>query len=338
MAINLMAVKRFDLGTIELQSGQALENAWLGYATWGELNAAGDNCVLFPTYFTGTHLSNARIIDEHHALDPRKWFIVVPNLIGNGVSISPSNAAGQNSGGGFPQVTIYDNVACQHALLQSLGVREIRLAMGWSMGAIQAWHWAALYPDLVRNLLAVCGASRCWPYNQVFLKAMRAAVEADPSYQGGYYTQNPQAGLKAFGRNYAPWAYSAGFFREERYKELGFASQDALLDDWEQDHLSWDANNLLAKVWTWQHADISRHERFGGDLKAALGSVTANTIVMPCDHDQYFILEENRIEASMAPSAELRPIYSNAGHCAGAPGRFAQESLQIEAAIRELLE
>ena len=338
MAINLMAAKRFDLGTIELQSGQTLENAWLGYATWGELNAAGDNCVLFPTYFTGTHLSNARIIGEHHALDPRKWFIVVPNLIGNGVSISPSNATGQNSGGRFPQITIYDNVACQHALLQSLGVREIKLAMGWSMGAIQAWHWAALYPEMVKNLLAVCGASRCWPYNQVFLKAMRAAIEADPSYEGGYYTQNPQAGLKAFGRNYAPWAYSAGFFREERYKELGFASQDALLDDWEQDHLSWDANNLLSKVWTWQHADISRHERFGGDLNAALASVTANTILMPCDHDQYFTLEENRIEASMARSAELRPIYSNAGHCAGAPGRFAQESLQIEAAIRELLE
>lgn len=333
-----MQVSRYPLGAVTLQNGQVLHDAWLSYATWGTLNAAGDNCVLFPTYYTGTHLSNARIIGQGRALDPDNWFIVVPNLIGNGLSISPSNTLPQYRGGGFPQVTIYDNVACQHALLDFLGVQEIRLALGWSMGGLQAWHWAALYPNRIRNLLPICAASRCWPYNQMFLKSMRGILEADANYQDGYYSTPPVAGLRAFGRAYAPWAYSAAFFRDRRYLELGLDSQDALLQDWEQDHLQWDANDLLAKLWSWQHADVSAHAQFAGDLSLALGNVSARTILMPCDHDQYFTLDENRMEAALIPRAEVRPILSSAGHCAGAPGRFSSESAYIDSVIRELLE
>jgi len=324
---------RFDLGNVSLQGGEVLPDAWLSYATWGKLNAAGDNCVLFPTYYTGTHDSNARIIGNGHALDPEKWFIVAPNLIGNGHSISPSHGLGGN----FPKVTVYDNVECQKRLLDNLSVKSIRLALGWSMGALQSWHWAVLYPDMVKNLLSICGASRCWPYNQMFLKSVRAALEADPVFAGGFYQQAPEVGLKTFGRVYAPWAYSAEFFREQRYKEIGFETQDALLKDWEDDHLSWDANNLLTKLWTWQNADVSAHPRFNGDLKAALAGVKAKTIIMPCDQDQYFTLAENKIEADLTPHAELRPIISSAGHCAGAPGRFKQETAFINQAISQLL-
>lgn len=332
-----MVLQRIDLGNVALQSGETLHDAWLGYATWGKLNAAGDNCVLFPTYYTGTHLSNARIIGEGRALDPDKWFIVVPNLIGNGHSISPSNTLAQYRGGDFPHVTIHDNIECQKRLLDQLGVRSIKLALGWSMGAIQAWHWAALYPELVKNLLPICGASRCWPYNQAFLQGVRAALQADTVYADGYYQSPPIKGLKAFGRAYAPWAYSAEFFREQRYREIGFDSAEALFEDWEQDHISWDANNLLTKLWTWEHADVSQHEKFGGDLKLALSQVTARTIVMPCNQDQYFTLFENALEAQIVSNAELRPIESSAGHCAGAPGRFKQESSLIDEAINELL-
>ncbi|BBP00685.1 alpha/beta fold hydrolase [Sulfuriferula nivalis] len=332
-----MDVQQFHIGDVVLQSGETLHDAWLSYATWGKLNEQGDNCILFPTYYTGTHLSNARIIGEQRALDPEKWFIVVPNLIGNGLSISPSNTLERYQGGGFPKVTVYDNVACQKLLLDKLGVSTLKLVLGWSMGAVQAWHWAVLYPHMVQNLLPVCGATRCWPYNQLFLKGVRAALEMDPTFAGGYYVEPPAKGLRAFGRVYMPWAYSAEFFREQRYKEIGFATQDDLLEDWELDHLSWDANNLLAKLWAWEHADVSAHEKFGGDLALALSQVTAKTIVMPCDHDQYFTLAENTIEAGFTRDAELRPIYSSAGHCAGSPGRFVEESAYIEAAIKELL-
>ncbi|MCY7305577.1 MAG: alpha/beta fold hydrolase [Rhodoferax sp.] len=333
-----MELRRFELGDVALRSGQVLHDAWLAFATWGTLNAAGDNCVLFPTYYTGTHLSNARIIGAQHALDPASWFVVVPNLIGNGLSISPSNTRARYGGCGFPQVSVHDNVECQKRLLDFLQVRHIRLALGWSMGAMQSWHWAARYPDMVGNLLAVCGASRCWPYNHAFLDSVRAALQADGTYASGSYTVPPVAGLKAFARVYMPWAYSAAFFREKRYSELGFASVEALAEDWERDHLAWDANDLLTKLWTWQHADVSALAPPHEGLAGALGRVTARVIVMPCDHDQYFTPDENRIEASLVARAELRVIESTAGHCAGAPGRFPRESAIVDASIRDLLQ
>ncbi len=327
---------RFELGSISLQNGGLLNDAWLSYATWGTLNASGDNCILFPTYFTGTHLSNARIIGEQFALNPAKWFIVVPNLIGNGLSISPSHSPHRYAGQ-FPHVTIYDNIHCQKKLLDFLQVKKIKLTLGWSMGAIQAWHWAVAYPDMVQNLLPICGASRCWPYNQAFIEGVRAALTTDSIYADGNYQEPPENGLRAFARAYMPWAYSAEFFRTQRYKEIGFETQHALTQDWEKDHLSWDANNLLTKLWTWQHADVSAHPLFNNDLTQALNQVTARAIIMPCDQDQYFTLAENAIEASLTPNAVLRPIISSAGHCAGAPNRFKKESEIIEAAIHELL-
>jgi homoserine O-acetyltransferase len=332
-----MHIQKFPIGDITLQSGEVLHDAWLTFATWGKLNAAGDNCILFPTYYTGNHLSNARIIGEGQALDPNKWFIVTPNLIGNAQSISPSNSLDRYPAGSFPNITVYDNVVCQHSLLKALGVNEIKLALGWSMGAVQVWHWAVLYPDMIKNLLPICGATRCWPYNEIFIKSIRSVLQADIDYADGNYINKPAAGLRAFGRAYAPWAYSAEFFREERYKEIGFDSINALLEDWEQDHLGWDANDLVTKLWTWQHADVSIHEKFKGDLALALSQVTAKTIIMPCDNDQYFTLAENSIEAALSPNSELRPIHSSAGHCAGAPGRFENESAFINAAINELL-
>jgi homoserine O-acetyltransferase len=43
------------------------------------------------------------------------------------------------------------------------------------------------------------------------------------------------------------------------------------------------------------------------------------------------------MEAAAIADAELRVLHSPYGHCAGAPGRFAEETAQVEQAIRELL-
>lgn len=327
-----------ELGDLPLADGEVLRGARLAYATYGRLNAARDNCIVFPTYYTGTHRSNARIIGAGKALDPSRYFIVVPNMFGNGLSSSPSNAHGDQAGGRFPRVTIRDNVEAQHRLVvQHLGVRRIQLVTGWSMGALQAYQWAVSYPDLVERLLPFCGSARCWPQNWVFLEGVRAALTADPAYAGGFYTVPPARGLRAFGRVYAGWAYSPAFFRERLYRHLGFEELEPFLKAWEEEHLDWDANDLLLKLWSWQHADPSAHRDFDGDLSAALGAVRARTIVMPCDTDRYFTLEENRIEAAMVPGAELRPFRSPYGHCAGAPGRFPAEMEFLDTAMKELL-
>lgn len=327
-----------ELGDVPLERGGVLRAARLAYRTYGTLNAARDNCVVFPTYYTGSHDSNARMIGPGRVLDPARWFIVVPNLFGNGISTSPSNAHASQRGAAFPLVTVADNVRCQHRLVaEVLGVVRVALATGWSMGALQAYQWAVEYGDYVAALLPFCGAARCSPHNRVFIAGVRAALRADPVFAGGRYTTRPTEGLKAFGRVYAGWAYSQAFFREQLHRNLGLATIDNFLEAWEDEHLCWDANDLMAKLDTWEAADVAAAPRFGGDLAAALGSIRARTIVMPGDQDLYFTLEDNRREAALVPGAELRPLHSPYGHCAGAPGRFAAEMAIVERAMQDLL-
>jgi len=323
------------LGDVPLLQGGVLRDARLAYATHGTLNAAGDNCIVFPTYYTGNHDSNARLIGPGRALDPAQWFIVIPNLFGNGLSSSPSRAAPGQTGPDFPRITVQDNVRCQHQLLQHLGVRRVALALGWSMGALQAYQWAISHGDYVARLLPICGAARCAPHNRVFIEGVSAALRADQNFAAGRYTAPPREGLKAFGRVYAGWAYSQTFFREGLYRTLGYPDIESFLIAWEEEHLVWDANDLLAKLWTWAHADPSVEH--GGDFAAAMRGITAQTIVMPGTQDLYFTLEDNRQEAALVAGAELRPIASPYGHCAGAPNRFPRETGLIEDTIRELL-
>lgn len=328
----------FELGDLRLQQGGTLPDARLAYRTWGRLNAARDNCIVFPTYYGGDHTSNARMIGAGKALDPADWFIVVPNLFGNGVSSSPSNTPGPRGGARFPQVSLLDNVVCQYRLVvQHLGVRRVALATGWSVGGMQAFQWAALFPDLVDRLLPFCSAARCWPQNVVFLEGVKAALAADGAFRDGQYSTPPEAGLRAFGRAYAGWAYSPAFFRQKLYEVLGHGTIEAFLTAWEEDHLAWDANDLLAMLRTWRHADISANDMYRGNFHRALSSIRARTIVMPCDQDMYFTLPESLYEASLVPDAELRPFRSPFGHCAGAPGRFPDEMQFLDAALRELL-
>jgi homoserine O-acetyltransferase len=259
-------------------------------------------------------------------------------MFGNGLSSSPSNQPPPCAGADFPQVTVYDNAVAQHRLLMDhLGVRRIALALGWSLGALQAYQWAASWPDLVERLLPICGAARCAPHNFVFLEGVKAALTADCNFGGGRYEQPPVAGLKAFGRVYSGWAYSQTFFRDGLYRELGYQTLEDYLQAWEAEHLEWDANDLLCKLWSWQHADIASDPRHGGDFAAALRAISARAIVMPGDQDLYFTLEDSRQEVAGMRHAELRPFHSVYGHCAGGPGRFPAETAFLEQAIRDLL-
>lgn len=324
------------LGDLALEYGDVLRSASLAYSTFGQLNAARDNAVLLPSYYTGTHASYSSWIGTARALDPAEYFIIAVNLFGNGLSTSPSNSEHQG-GSSFPRVTLGDNVDAQHQLLsKGLGIESLALVAGWSMGAMQAFHWAIHHPEYVRSMLAVCGTARCWPLNQVFLQGVRGALQADNTFDGGDYLKPPERGLRAFGRAYAGWAYSAEFFREALYKSMGFDSLDALLTDWEQDHCQHDANDLLAVLWAWHDADPSR-SRHGGRLADALQQVSTRCMIMPSTSDAYFTLEEARLEYENLPNADWRPLESPYGHCAGAPGRFAKEHAAVEQAIRELL-
>ncbi|MGF1630302.1 MAG: alpha/beta fold hydrolase [Kiloniellaceae bacterium] len=181
-----MVEERVFVTDLPLVSGQILPQARLAYAVWGELNAAGDNLVIFPTRFGGTHRENAFMIGPGRALDPARWCIVVPNMLGNGVSSSPSNTAPPLDGLGFPAISHADNIALQRRMLAAdFAAPPIALAFGWSMGAQQAYRWAAEETDRVARLFTLCGTARTTPHNRVFLESLLAALEADPRYGSG---------------------------------------------------------------------------------------------------------------------------------------------------------
>ncbi|MCY4397149.1 MAG: alpha/beta fold hydrolase [Rhodospirillaceae bacterium] len=329
----------FELGPVTLQHGATLPDARLAYKTYGALNEAGDNAIVMPTFYTGTHIRNEGYLWAVPALNSARYFIVSIDMFGNGLSSSPSNTAPPFDGPRFPTVTLFDNIACQHRLLtEALGVKRIALVLGWSMAGCQAYQWGAQYPHMVDAILPFCASARTSPHNKVFLEGVKAALIADGAFAGGDYTAPPEAGLRAFGRVYAGWAYSQTFYRERLHRDLGFETWEELLLDWERDHLDWDANDLLAKLRTWQLGDIAANERYRGDFKAALGAIRARAILVPCTTDLYFPPADNAIEVGHMPNASLRPYESAWGHCVASSSRKNSGFLRfLDACISELL-
>ena len=120
----------FDLGDVQLQRGETLRDAKLAYGTYGALNPAKDNVVILPIGYSAQHPDMEWFIGPDMALDPNKYFIIVPNMFGNGLSSSPSNTPAPHDGPRFPKVTIYDNVRAQHRLVTGdKGVRFIYRAL-----------------------------------------------------------------------------------------------------------------------------------------------------------------------------------------------------------------
>lgn len=334
-----MSVQVFNLGDVQLQSGKILPAAKLAWQSYGTLNAAKDNVVLLPTFYTGTHVRNEGFFGEDRAIDPKHYFVISINMLGNGLSSSPSNTPAPCNGAHFPDVTLWDNVYCQHRLLtEQFGIEKIRLVSGWSMAGCQAYQWAAQYPDAVNAIVPFCASAKTSPHNIVFLEGVKAALQADQNYNNGHYTEQPVAGLKAFARVYAGWAFSQTFYREHLYRQLGFESFEQLLVDWENDHAeNWDANDLLVKLKSWQRGDISANKLYENQFEDALAAISAKAILIPCTQDLYFPPEDNEIEAKHMPNAQLRPYDSAWGHCVANPGNDPAFHRFLDDCLRELL-
>ena len=63
--------------------------------------------------------------------------------------------------GDFPfPVSIRDNVRLQKRLLDRLGVKHLKLAIGGSMGGMLALEWGIMYPDFVSAMILICSCGR----------------------------------------------------------------------------------------------------------------------------------------------------------------------------------
>lgn len=205
----------------------------------------------------------------------------------------------------------------------------------------QAYEWATSQPEGVERIAAVCGAARCGDLNRVFLRSVEAALQADAAWDASLcrFTHRPTRGLKAFGSIYAGWGVGERFYVEKAYEAAGFASADAFLEEsYLPAFAGCDGDDLLAQIHAWREADATRG---APHLADGLRGVRAKVLLMPCDTDKYFTLEEARREAeALGDRCTLRPIVSPAGHRAGDPCRpeLKAEHEFIRAAVHKFLQ
>ncbi|KQS60158.1 hypothetical protein ASG36_04025 [Geodermatophilus sp. Leaf369] len=337
------AYQLHSLGSFALEEGGGIPDLQLAYATYGELNAAKDNAILIPTWFSGTHATWEQVyIGPGRALDPTRWFIVVVNQIGNGLSTSPHNTDDASIAmAAFPKVRIGDDVRAQQKLAAELfGIERWALVVGGSMGAQQTWEWAVRFPEQVARAAPIAGTAQNTPHDFLFTRALLDAITSDPGWAGGAYRSNTEVadGLRRHADIWAIMGLSTEFWRSGFWK--GIELPDVTWDTFEEFQERFvqavfgamDPNSLLVQGWKWQRGDVARNT--GGDLAAALGRVTATTFVMPIDEDMFFPPRDCAAEQALTPNSELRVLPSIAGHF----GLFGFEKTYLDAVDSNLSE
>jgi len=213
--------KVFTLPAYTTVGGKALKNVRVGYETYGKLNAAGDNAIFVPHFFTGTSHAAGKykatdaapgywdpIIGAGRPLDTDKYFVISadaltnlntkdPNVTTTGpASIDPDT--GKPYGMSFPVVSYRDSVRVHKALVDSLGVKKLQAVAGASGGSIQAMEWGALYPEFVERIVHVIGPGfEITPYVIELLDVWALPIRLDPKWNNGdYYGKDePVAGV-----------------------------------------------------------------------------------------------------------------------------------------------
>lgn len=308
----------FELGDFQLESGEKLRGARLAYATFGSLAADRSNAILFPSWYSGTSkILELAYVGLGRALDPSKYFIILVNQLGNGLSTSPSNTPDPFGRGRFPRLSIGDDVAAQRRLLsEKFGIDRLQLVLGGSMGAQQTWEWVVRFPDAVARAAPIAGTVKATPHNKVLVDTFIEAITSDTAFNDGWSSSGAvHRGLRRHARLFASSGFTPKLFNEAGWRALGFTTTDDFVIGFVENHfLPQDPNNLIAMLRKWRAGDASRHT--GGDLAAALGRVTARTEVIAIDEDGFFPLDDIAAEQALTPNSALKRVSSIWGHLA----------------------
>jgi len=308
-----------DFGDFDLEDGGKIRALKLAYATFGTLSPRKDNAILFPTWYSGTSKSiELAYVGPGRALDPEKYFIVLVNQIGNGLSSSPHNTPIPFNGPRFPYVRIGDDVRAQHRLVtEKFGIEKLELVLGASMGAQQTCEWAVRFPAAVQRAAPIAGLSKVTPHNRLLVETFIEAISSDPAFDGGCYAdpQAVQRGLRRHARLFAATGFTPSLFNTAGWKKLGFSSADDFVIGFVENHfLGQDPGNLIFQLSKWKAGDVGRNT--AGDLKAALARITAKTCVIAIEEDGFFSLKDIAFEQAFIPNSTLQRVSSQWGHLA----------------------
>jgi homoserine acetyltransferase len=290
-------LQTYRISDFKFYNGSTLPEVKLAYKI---LNPHNSKIAVVHTCFKGRLDTTPTYADG--ALKNHKIILIA--LLGNGESSSPSNTPN------FPsQIEYMDCINAQYPLLtQELGIKDVDVMLGFSMGGQITYHWLASHPDFIKHAVIICSSAKTSRHNYQFLEGPKAALE---------HAASPARGIRAFGKAYSAWLTSAEWFDNECYKDMGFQQ----LRDWDdvtniQGYEGWTGDDLLAMLGMWQRGDISRCAK-NGDVEAALKSIKAKVLLMPCEMDQYFRPYVSHREVKSLQDGLVEVIPSIWGHIAG---------------------
>jgi homoserine O-acetyltransferase len=325
-----------DLGRFPLESGQAIDDFHVCYVTHGRLSEVRDNAILVCAAIGQTHHRLDFLIGPGRALDTDRFFVVAIDAIGNGLTTSPSTSAAQPQGA-FPRFTIRDMVASQHAVLTGvLGINRLQAVVGASMGGMQALQWAVSHPGMMRAIVAMTPMARTAPWSVAVNETCRAALMADPAWNGERFTAQPLRGWRAWSgvlrvlANRSPQALA----KDCADREQTLARYAAIADDtvaMEPDALDW-----IYQSYAYDSHDVAAEPRFAGDLERALGSVTARTLIIASALDLYNPADAAKDAAAQIREARYVELRSIQGHQA-ASAAYPDDAAMIDGAVRAFL-
>jgi homoserine O-acetyltransferase len=310
----------FLIKNFQTETGAVIPEARVKFVTYGKLNDARNNAVLLPSHFMADGRGYEWLIGPGKALDPQDLYLIATEMFGNGRSSSPSNTPAPFDGPRFPRTTIRDNVEGVHQLLKDkLNVAHLRAVIGFSMGAQQAFQWAVSYPNFMDRIVATAGTAKTYGHGIVRLEGQIAAIELDPKFKNGDYSEQPIDGKRATSIVWAAWLNSQDWWRLELWREkFPGTSFEEVLEARRSSFVDRDANNLILQMRTWQSNNIGALHGFNGNVEAALRSIQVPVLYMPSESDLYFPLSDAVYEASHIEKCVFVPIPSLWGHQAGA--------------------
>jgi homoserine O-acetyltransferase/O-succinyltransferase len=353
-----------ETNPLEMDCGEKLSPVTAAYETYGELNAAGDNAILVCHALTGSahaagYLSSDpksagwwnSFIGDGKAIDTRKYFVVCSNFLGGcygttgPVSLSP--ITGRPYGTSFPQMTIRDMVRVQKALIDFLGVKQVRTVIGGSLGGMQALEWGVMFPGVVRSIIPIATASAHSPWCIGLNDIARQAIMNDPGWRNGEYYGHgqPQRGL-SLARQVAMVSYRSDVsfldrFRRDKINSNGSGARsrfDSTNFFQIESYLRYQGKKLVDRFDANTYIYISRamdlHDVAYGreNIEDVLSSVNVPVLCVGIDSDILYPVHEQKKLASQLPRARYREIASPFGHDA-----FLIEFEQLGRFVREFL-